>query len=579
MSKLKIYLRLLSFLTPYRGRAALAVVCMVGVGALSAAPAYLLQHVVDGLIPPREPFLLVVILPLAVVATYLALGAFTYGQTYLMYWVGQRVVMDIRNALYGHLVRLPVRFFTQKTTGELMSRVVYDISLMQKAASSAVRDMGRHSFALLFLMALAFYQNWRLSLAFAMVLPPLTYLVARMGEKVRRITRQTQDKMGDISALVKEAFTGIRVVKAFNAEEHEHRRFARANRRFCDTVMRAMRVRALATPLVEVLGGVGAGVVLWVGARQVMAGESTPGQFASFLAALGLLYNPLKSLTRVYQTLQEGVAASETVFGLMDQTAPEPRRSGQREMGPLREGICFREVSFAYEDVPVLQGLNLEVPAGKVVALVGLSGAGKTTLMDLIPRFYDPTSGRIEYDGTDGAGLDVASLRDQVGLVTQRVFLFNGTVFDNIAYARPGAEPAQVEAAARAANAHGFIQALPQGYGSMIGEDGVRLSGGERQRVAIARAILKDPSILLLDEATSALDSESEQLVQEALERLKRGRTTLVVAHRLSTVRNADLIAVLDGGQMVETGTHAELMARGGLYRRLYEIQFAEASV
>jgi subfamily B ATP-binding cassette protein MsbA len=569
---MKTYLRLLRYMTVYWRRFALAVVCMALVGGVSAIPAYLMKHVVDDLFIARKAWM-ITLLPLVVIATFLAKALFLYGQTYLMDWIGQRVVMDIRNALYRHLHQLPLAFFERKATGELMSKVTYDITLMQKASSSAIRDMGREAFSFSFLLGLAFYRDPALTAAFVLILPPLVLLVARLGGKVRRVTRQSQQRMAAMSALMKEAFSGIRIVKAFNAEEHEIERFRRSNRRFFNLIMKAQRVRALASPLVEILGGVGAGLVIWYGGYQVVHGLKTPGEFTSFLVAIGLIYSPIKGLARVYHTLQEGIAAADEVFGLMDETAHLKPPVGGRPAPRLSQSITFEGVSFQYEDTPVLEDIHVEIRAGEVWGLVGESGAGKTTFLDLLMGFYPPTRGRILWDGIDVRELDPVSIRNQIAVVTQQTILFNESVAANIAYNLPGVSREQIEAAARAANAHGFISAFPRGYDTAIGEDGVFMSEGERQRLAIARALLRDPPLLLLDEATSALDSESELEIQEALDDLMEGRTTLIVAHRLSTLRRAHRILVLHRGRLVEEGPHDSLMARDGVYRKLYDLQ------
>ncbi len=575
MSRLEIYLRVLSYVMPYRVRFLIALVCTIFVGAFNAVPALLVRYAVDDVLIAKDVSM-AYWLSVGVVVIYVLKGALAYCQNYFMYWVGQRVVMDIRNALHRHLLRLPLRFFDDKSTGELMAKVTYDITLMQKAASSAVRDMGRHFFTFLGLLSVAIYQQPKMALIFLVVVPPVGILVAIFGEKIREATRTTQVKMGDMNALMKETYSGIRVVKAFGGEEAEQARFDRANLSFFRRIMKAMRIRAMTPPIVEGFGGVLAGVVLWVGAGMIFRGETTPGQLSSFLVAFGMIYGPLKSLSRVYHTVMEGVAGGQAVFELMDAHAPEEVNSGGREMSPLSSGIRFSNLSFSYGDAVVLDGLDFEVPVGSVFALVGLSGAGKSTLLDLIPRFYTPTKGRIEFDGVDGAEFDLKSLRARIGVVGQQVILFDDTVAGNIAYGMNGTASREViENAARAANAHEFIEALPDGYNTMLGEDGVRLSGGERQRIAIARSILQDPPILLLDEATSALDAESEKTIQEALDHLMKGRTTIVVAHRLATVRGASEIAVLDNGRIVEQGGHESLMASGGLYCRLCEMQFS----
>ncbi|MDP6482228.1 MAG: ABC transporter ATP-binding protein [Nitrospinota bacterium] len=566
------YLRLLGYLKPYWRRCVLSGICMVVLGAVTAIPAYIAKDVIDGVFIAKNVRMLNLIVAV-ILLSYIVKGIFAYGQSYFMFWLSQRMVMDVRNHLYRHFHEMPLSFFVRKTSGELMSKITYDIALLQKASASGLRDLGQHTFGLLFLLGIAFYRDPYLSAVFVVVLPPLGLIIGRLGGKIRRITGRMQTQMGDINTAMKEAFQAARVVKAYNAEDHELARFSKRNRRFFGLTMKARRVRALSHPVVEILGGAGAAFILWAGGHQVLSGVRTPGEFISFLAALGLIMGPLKRLSRTYHTLQEGMAAADAVFGLMDESAALKTRRGGRAAPALQRSIQFERVSFRYEDAPVLQDVDIEILKGEVTAIVGQTGSGKTTLLDLVLGLYAPTSGRILWDGKDASEYDPASLRAHMAVVTQQTVLFHDTVAANIAYNLPDVPPERIEAAARAANAHGFISDLPEGYDTLIGEDGAKLSGGERQRLAIARAVLRDPVLLILDEATSALDSESERLVEEALNILMRDRTTLIVAHRLSSVRRAERILVLDEGRLIEQGTHDALLARKGLYARLLLLQ------
>ena len=573
MDKRLVFKNLWFYLKSYKFRFGIAVICTLVVATLNAFPALLVKYAVDDVLISKNAKM-AVLLSLVLIVIYLFKGAFSYFQSYFMEWVGHRVVVDVRSKLHSRMMSFPLEFFEQKTTGELMSKVLFDISLMQKAVSSSLRDLARYFFTFIALLSVAIYQSPKMSFFFVIAVPPISFIVFRLGEKIRRATRGNQERMGDISSLMKETYSGIKEVKAYGAEKIEEARFDKSNFSFFVNMKKVLRVRALAPPLVEAIGGVIAAAVLWFGSMMVINGEVTPGEFSSFLVAIGMIYSPLKSLTRVYNNMMEGVAGGQSVFELINNEPPEEVASRTKKMGKLTKGIEIDDVCFEYGSVPVLRNINIKIKCGSLVAFVGLSGAGKTTLLDLIPQFYLPSSGKIFFDGTDASKLDIRSIREQIAVVAQQVFIFNDTVAKNISYGfkqEPDFE--EIVTAAKAANADSFIRSMPDGYNTILGEDGVRISGGERQRIAIARAILRNPSILLLDEATSALDSENETLIQEALDRLMKGRTTLVISHRFSAVQHADLIVVLKDGSIVEQGVHNELIALDRHYKKLYEMQ------
>ncbi len=501
---------------------------------------------------------------------------FGYLQTFLMVTVEQRVIRDIRNALFSHLNELSLSFFHGQRTGQLISRITNDVMLVRKALVATFANLFREVLLAVLYLGLAVWISWRLALITLVVLPPIVLLMVLIGRRLRKRSARLQERMADITSTLEESIAGMRVVKAFGMENYERERFFRHTWSYFRTSIRLEVLSAAAGPLVEYLGVVGVVIILWYGGRQViLGGEVSPDWFLVFLGSVLSALQPLRKVSRANNDLQIGLAAGGRVFDMLD---TEPSVVGPVD-GKVLEGfsdrISFEGVRFSYgTGDDVLHNIDLTVARGQVVAIVGPSGAGKSTLLDLLARFYDPTSGRVTIDGVDLRDVDLKSLRRLLGIVTQETILFNDTVRNNIAYGFEGAADREVIAAAEAANAHGFISAMPDGYDTEIGERGVMLSGGERQRIAIARAILKNPPVLILDEATSSLDTESERLVQEAIERLLRGRTVLVIAHRLSTVRNADRIVVLDEGTISETGTHQDLMSLEGLYRHLYDMQF-----
>ena len=570
---MNLYRRLLEFIKPYWRKLAVAMTCMIFMSALEGGQAYVVKPALDDVFINKDATKLF-LLPFVIIAIFLLKGIFNYLQSYLMNFVGLRVVADLRARLYDHLQTLSLSFFNKTPTGVLISRITNDVNLIQASVSNVITGVLKDVFTIISLIVVVFYQNWKLAIIAVIVFPLATLPITEFGKRLRKFSRRSQEQMGSITTFLHETITGNRIVKAFSMEEYEKRRFAADNDRFFRTVFKRARIRALSHPLMELIGGVGVACVIWVGGYSVIRGEMTPGTFFSFMAALFMLYNPIRDLNKVNLEFQEGLAAATRVFELLDTLPDIKDNAGAFPLLPISKGIDFRDVTFKYDGEPVLKNISFQVRPGEVIAIVGMSGAGKTSLVNLLPRFYDIAEGQILFDGCDIRKVTIQSLRGQIGLVTQQTILFNDTVRNNIAYGSQERPDQEMIEAAKAANAHDFIMRLDQGYDTWIGEQGAKLSGGERQRLSIARALLKNAPILILDEATSSLDSDSEAEVQKALDRLMENRTVFVIAHRLSTIRNADRILVLSSGELVEEGTHDELMARQGEYHRLHELQF-----
>ena len=575
--------RLFTYLRPYRGQMFVAVLALIGGAAVGLVFPWLMQNLVDTVLASGDVDELNRI-TLILIATFILRSIFYYIQNYTLAYAGERIVVDLRLAVYTHLQALSLRFFSDRRVGELISRLSSDVTLVRGALTSSVATVLSQALAFIGSLALMLALNWRLTLFVLLLAPPVAISGALFGRRMRQLSTELQDQMADSTAMAEEALSGVRVVKAFAREGYEAQRYGQQMQRAFGATMALTRVRAAFGPLITLLGFAALAGMLWFGGREVLAGRLTGGALIAFLVYGLNIAAALGSFTNLYGQLQEALGASRRIFELLDEV-PEIRDApGAVLLPPLTGRLSLEGVSFTYPAPPgeaagalVLDDIHLDIQPGEALALVGPSGAGKSTLFNLIPRFYDPSAGQVCVDGHDLRAVTLASLRAQIGIVPQETHLFSGTVRENLRYGKLDATDAELEAAARAANAEEFIQRLPRGYDTRVGEKGVKLSGGQRQRIAIARAILKDPRLLLLDEATSSLDSESEGLVQEALERLMRGRTTVMIAHRLSTINRADRIAVLAAGRLVELGPHAALMQQEGVYARLYRLQFKEA--
>ncbi|GMR04366.1 MAG: lipid A export permease/ATP-binding protein MsbA [Thermodesulfobacteriota bacterium] len=584
---MKTYIRVLKLLLPYKFTFAIALLCMFLFALSTGAMAYLIGPVMQFLFNPGGgesikiiPFDLYTIptdkmllaIPLAIIIVAAVKGLSSFGQTYFMGYVGLGVVRDIRKNLYEHVLKMPVEFFSSTPTGVLVSRLTNDVNLLQMSTSDTLTTLLKQGLTLIVLAVVLVALDWKLSLAALVALPLSFYPMRRFGKKMKRVSTRGQEIMGSMMALLNEAIKGIRIVKAFCMQDYESERFGHENDEFTRYRLKSIKVRSISSPLMETVGAVGFALTIWYAAFRIGNGTLKPEAFISFFAAVIMFYQPVKSLNGANLNIQNGLAAAKRIFDLLDRETE--KEDGTVEIDGVKESVEFKDVSFSYGGERVLDGIDLKVNKGEVVAIVGSSGAGKTTFVNLLPRFYDVEEGAILIDGRDIRDFTLKSLRSQIAIVSQQIVLFNDTVRGNIAYGDRTRTEEEIISAAKAANAHGFIKRLPKGYDTFIGESGVRLSGGERQRLSIARAILKNSPLLILDEATSSLDTESEMEVQEGLENLMEGKTTFVIAHRLSTVRNAGRIIVLSRGRIKEMGRHEDLLESGGEYSRLYSMQF-----
>lgn len=571
---MKNYLRLLNYIRPYTKTIITAIFCIVVAAGSNLYVPWIIKDMIDKVLAEKDMEMLNYI-SIGIVVVFLIRGIFYFAQSYLVSYVGQRVVIDVRGALYRKFQRLPLSYYDKHRTGELMSYISNDVGALQNAMVDKLIELITEISVFIGSLAMMFYLDWKLSLLTFAVVPMVGQAMKVFGRKLKRSGTMIQERMADMTAMLQESLSAVRVVKSFVREDHEIKRYDQENERNFEAAMLNIRLMSMLTPTVEFLAALAVTVIVWFGGYEVVEGRITAGALVAFLTYAVNLANPVKRISRAFGTMQQALAAADRVFALMDLPEPIADKPEAKPLPKVTGRVEVNNVSFGYsEENLAVKNISFEVKPGQMVAFVGPSGAGKSTIASLLPRFYDVTEGSIIVEGLDVRDVTLGSLREQIGIVPQETMLFSGTVWDNIRYGRLDATDEEVVEAAKAANADEFIRQLPDGYDTKLGERGVNISGGQRQRLAIARAILKDPQILILDEATSALDTESEKVVQAALDRLMVGRTSFVIAHRLSTILGADRILVLDHGEIVEDGTHEELLAKGGLYSNLYNIQF-----
>ena len=572
-----IYIRLLKYIKPYLQRMAVAIVCIILAASANLYVPWILRDIIDEVLANKDMNMLNNIAG-GIVVVFLLRGVFFFGQTYLMSYIGQKVIIDIREAVYRQLQCLSLSYYEKRQTGQLMSYITNDVSAVQGALVDSMIDLVTEGMMLIGSISIMFYLHWQLTLLTLVTAPLIGRTMTIFGKKLRKSSTLIQERAADITSVLQESISSVRVIKSFAREDFEIERFKKENYKNFRAQMKNSQIMATLTPIIEFVAAIGVTMIIWYGGREVINNNLTAGSLIAFLVYAVNLSNPIKRLSRVYGNIQKALAAAERVFDVLD-TKPEIEdMPGATVLEQIDGHVVFNNINFEYKPgEPALQQIQLSVAPGQVVAIVGPSGAGKTTIANLVPRFYDPLSGTITIDGIDIKTVTMKSLREQIGVVPQETVLFNGSVYSNILYGRLDATYDEVVNAAKAANAHNFIVEMPGGYDTQIGERGSKLSGGQRQRISIARAILKNPRILILDEATSALDTESEKLVQEAVDKLMIGRTSFVIAHRLSTIKRANVIVVMERGRLVEQGTHDELLALGGLYGKLYQVQFRKS--